>query len=109
MIREGQAKNKKQGKNSKVNPQAGMGKGKKSPQNPPPKKNEKFDKDDKCFECVVMGHWKKKFPKYLDDLKNNEVRRALQDYLLHQILGYLIMVVELIYAIHYSGSERVGN
>ena len=73
MIREGQVKKKNQGKYSKGKPQAGKGKGKKAPQNPPPKKKEKVAKDDTCFECGVVGHWKRNCPKYLAELKIKKV------------------------------------
>nr|KAJ0193311.1 hypothetical protein LSAT_V11C800391640 [Lactuca sativa] len=61
MIREGKVK-KNQGKNFKGKPQAGKGKGKKAPQNPPPKKKAKGANDDTCFECGVVGHWKRNCP-----------------------------------------------
>nr|KAJ0201686.1 hypothetical protein LSAT_V11C600305960 [Lactuca sativa] len=74
MIREGKVK-KNKGKNFKGNPQAGKGKGKKAPQDPPPppKKKEKVAKDDTCFECGDVRHWKRNCPKYLALLKNKKV------------------------------------
>nr|KAJ0184546.1 hypothetical protein LSAT_V11C900496980 [Lactuca sativa] len=38
-----------------------------------PKKKEKVAKDDTCFECGVVGHWKRNYPKYLAELKNKKV------------------------------------
>ncbi|XP_023742993.1 uncharacterized protein LOC111891147 [Lactuca sativa] len=77
MIREGKVK-KKKGKNFEGKPQAAKGKGKKAPQNPPPKKKEKVAKDDTCFECRVVGHWKRNCPKYLAELKNKKVEEGVQ-------------------------------
>nr|KAJ0215331.1 hypothetical protein LSAT_V11C300143630 [Lactuca sativa] len=71
LIREGKVK-KNKGKNFKGKPQAGKGKGKKAPQSPPPNKKEKVAKDDTCFECGVVGHRKKNYPKYLVELKNKK-------------------------------------
>nr|KAJ0205323.1 hypothetical protein LSAT_V11C500246130 [Lactuca sativa] len=67
-----QDKKKKQGKNSKGKPQAGKGKGKKDPQNPPPKKKKNVAKYNTCFECGFVGHWKRNSPKYLVELKNKK-------------------------------------
>nr|KAJ0215769.1 hypothetical protein LSAT_V11C300145530 [Lactuca sativa] len=71
MIREGKVK-KNKGENFKGKLQAGNGKGKKAPQNLPPKKD-KVSKYDTCFKCRVVGHWKSNFPKYLVELKNKKV------------------------------------
>nr|KAJ0212557.1 hypothetical protein LSAT_V11C400198940 [Lactuca sativa] len=71
MIREGKVK-KNKAKNFKGKPQAGKGKRKKAPQNPPPKK-EKFSKDDTCFKCGVVGLWKRNCPKKSRELKTNDM------------------------------------
>lgn len=70
MIREGQVKQKKKRKNSNGKPQVGKGNGKKAPQYLPPKKKEKVDKDETCFECGVVGHWKRNCPKCPIELRN---------------------------------------
>nr|KAJ0225208.1 hypothetical protein LSAT_V11C100038440 [Lactuca sativa] len=75
MIRDGQIKKKKKGKNSKGKPQVGKGKGKKAPQNQPPKKKEMVAKEDTCFECGVVGHWKMNCPKYLIELRKKVEER----------------------------------
>lgn len=41
--------------------------------NPPVKNNPK--KDQGCHYCKVMGHWKRNCPLYLDDLRNNKVKK----------------------------------
>ena len=68
MIREGQIK-KPKGKNSKGKPYVGKGKRKMFPQAQQPKKKEKVAKEDACFECGVIGHWKRNCPTYLAGLK----------------------------------------
>nr|KAJ0220989.1 hypothetical protein LSAT_V11C200057170 [Lactuca sativa] len=106
MIREGQVKKKKQGKKFKGKPQYGKGKGKKTPQNPLPKKKEKVTKDDTCFECGVIGHWKRNYPKYLVELKNHkgfQKSRELKTYEMvlyvekedHWIIGVSLKLVDL--------------
>lgn len=38
-----------------------------------PKKKDKVSKDDTCFECGVVGKWKRNFHIYLDGLKAKKV------------------------------------
>jgi len=72
MIREGQVK-KTKGKNFKAKPQGGKGKGKNVSKPQQPKKKEKVAKEDACFECGVVGHWKRNCPTYLAGLKTKKV------------------------------------
>ena len=71
MIREGQVK-KTKGKNFKAKPQGGKGKGKNVSKPQQPKKKEKVAKEDACFECGVVGHWKRNCPTYLAGLKTKK-------------------------------------
>ncbi len=71
MIREGQIK-KPKAKYSKGNPFNSKGKGKKFPKAQNPKKKEKVAKEDTCFECGKVGHWKRNCPTYLAGLKTKK-------------------------------------
>ncbi|KAJ9547940.1 hypothetical protein OSB04_020483 [Centaurea solstitialis] len=71
MIREGQIK-KTKGKNFKAKPQGGKGKRKNVSKPQQPKKKEKVAKEDACFECGVVGHWKRNCPTYLAGLKTKK-------------------------------------
>lgn len=57
MIREGRVK---KAPHPKANFAKGNGKGKKV--TPPPPQKKKLAKEDKCFECGVIGHWKRTVP-----------------------------------------------
>jgi hypothetical protein len=75
MIREGRVK-KTQSQNSKTKAKVAKGKGKKIAPRPQPKNKEKVAKEDACFECGVIGHWKRNCPTYLAELKKKKVGEA---------------------------------
>ena len=68
MIREGKIKKPKP-TNFKAKTKFVKGKGKKVAPVPQPKKKDKVAKEDVCFECGVIGHWKRNCPTYLAGLK----------------------------------------
>ncbi|KAI3784081.1 hypothetical protein L1987_43173 [Smallanthus sonchifolius] len=71
VIREGHVKKPKYNKpNSKAKGKPNKGKGKQVATTPAPKrKKEKVAANDPCFECGVVGHWKRNCPTYLAELK----------------------------------------
>ena len=83
MIREGRVKKLKHN-NSKPKGKFVKGKGKQVAQAPPAKK-EKVAKNDPCFECGLVGHWKRNCPTYLAELiKRNWLWKAIQVSMLSQ-------------------------
>jgi len=67
IIRKGHVK--KPNSKKKASVAKGKGEGKKVTSTLKPKKKEKVAKDDACFECGVVGHWKRNCPTYLAALK----------------------------------------
>jgi len=118
MIREGQIK-KTKGKNFKAKPHGGKGKGKNVSKPQQPKKKEKVAKEDACFECGVVGHWKRNCPTYLAGLKTKKAGEGTSGISIFMIemriftfsstTLVLIPGVELIFVIRYRGSEGVRN
>jgi hypothetical protein len=79
MIQEGKFKKKKRQNNSKGKGKGkakGKDKGKQVAKTPTPKKSGKVPNDDPCFECGVVGHWRRNCPTYLAELKKKKAGEA---------------------------------